>query len=242
MTFIIDVNIRILQNYLESKDCIVKTASDGFRALEIIKEDDSIDLVLLDIMMPGISGYEVCKRIRITRSTEDLPVIMLTARNLISDINAAFEAGANDYIVKPFQISELLTRVNTMLKLKNIQRDAADGISISDRSNIYFFEFSDVLYLTIRSKSVIIHTQKQDIEISVMLKDIINKLPVDLFTRIHKQYIVNITLIVRISHVISGRYKVILNDEDDTELPVGSAYLDSLRQKKITFTHTVQSI
>jgi two-component system sensor histidine kinase ChiS len=105
------VNVRIIKNYFETKKCIVRTAHDGISALDIIDRDGSINLVLLDIMMPGMSGFEVCRRIRSSRSPEELPVIMLTAKNMMSDIDAAYEAGANDYIVKPFSISEILARV-----------------------------------------------------------------------------------------------------------------------------------
>ncbi len=132
------VNIRVIRNYFESRKCVVKTATDGMGALEIIDHDDSIDLVLLDIMMPVMSGYEVCRRIRERRSPEELPVIMLTAKNMLADINAAFEAGANDYIVKPFRIRELLARVSTMLKLRNIRKSAAEGLTIRDRNRCLF--------------------------------------------------------------------------------------------------------
>jgi DNA-binding response OmpR family regulator/nitrogen-specific signal transduction histidine kinase len=225
------VNIKILQNYLGLKQCTIKTASDGVSALDILKKDDSIDLVLLDIMMPGMSGYEVCERIRMTRSPEELPVIMLTAKNMISDINAAFEAGANDYIVKPFQIKELLARVSTMLKLKNIRKSAAEGITLHERNNEYPLKFSDIIYITSRSKNIIIHTKERDIELPVLMKDIISQLPPDIFMRIHKSYIININYIYNLYHVVSGRYKVRLNDDDDTELPVGSSFLDELRKK-----------
>ncbi len=111
-----------------------------------------------------------------------------------------------------------------MIEMKNIQKASAADISIGDRGNNYFFEFSEIIYISIHSKSIIIHTQKKDIKISIMVKDIIDKLPPDLFTRIHKQYIVNVTKIQQISHVISGRYKITLKDEKNTELPVGRAY------------------
>ncbi|MBN2041776.1 MAG: response regulator [Spirochaetes bacterium] len=225
------VNIKILQNYLENKKCVIKTASGGVNALDVLKKDDSIDLVLLDIMMPGMSGYEVCERIRMTRSSEDLPVIMLTAKNMISDINAAFDAGANDYIVKPFQIKELLARINTMLKLKNIRKSAAEGITLHERNNKYPLKFSDIIYITSRSKNIIIHTKERDLELPVLMKDIGCQLPPDIFMRIHKSHIININYIYNLYHVVSGRYKVRLNDDDDTELPVGQSYLESLRRR-----------
>ena len=225
------VNIRILQNYLESRNCIVKTASDGLCALDIIKDDDSIDLVLLDIMMPGMSGYEVCKRIRMIHSPEELPVVMLTAKNLASDINAAFEAGANDYITKPFQVSELLVRVNVMLRLKNINKNAATGISLGGKTNYYFFEFADITHISSRARKVIVYTKEREVEIPVSMKEILEKIPGDMFVRIHKQHIVNIQHVGKLTHILSGRYRLLLIDHKNTELPIGAAFLDTFRKK-----------
>ncbi|HOW83525.1 MAG TPA: response regulator [Spirochaetota bacterium] len=225
------VNVRILQNYLESKRCVVKTAFDGVSALDILRNDGSIDLMLLDIMMPGISGYEVCKRVRIDRPADDLPVIMLTAKNMMSDISAAFEAGANDYIMKPFQVTELFARIKTMIKLKNIRRSEAESITIQTWNNVYSLRFGDIVYITSHSRNITVHTVGRDIEAAVRMKNIVDRLPPDTFMRIHKSYIVNINFIYNLQHVISGRYKVRLKDEDDTDLPVGPSYLEDLRKK-----------
>jgi two-component system, sensor histidine kinase ChiS len=227
------VNIRVLQNYFESKRCVVKTATDGVGALEIIGSEDRVDLVLLDIMMPGMSGYEVCRRIRATRTTEELPVIMLTAKNMMSDIDAAFEAGANDYLMKPFHVNELLARTGTMLKLRNVRRSAAGGITLRGGNSAYSLKFSEIYYITSHSKSSVIHTAGDDIELPVMLKEIIDRLPPDLFVRIHKSHIVNVNYVESMSHVLSGRYRVRLRDDDETELPVGTAFLEALRKKII---------
>jgi two-component system sensor histidine kinase ChiS len=225
------VNIRILRNYFESKRCIVKTAADGISALDILDRDDSIDLVLLDIMMPVVSGCDVCRRIRLKRPPEELPVIMLTAKNMISDIDDAFEAGANDYVVKPFRLNELMARVSTMLKLRNICKSAATGITIRGRNRAYSLTFRDIIYITSSSKNIIVHTREGDIEALLLMKEIADRLPPDIFVRIHKSYIININYIYSISHVLSGRYRVRLRDDDDTELPIGAAFLESLRKK-----------
>jgi len=225
------VNVKMLRDFFESRKCTVKTAADGIRALDLLDRDDSIDLVLLDIMMPGMSGYEVCRRIRINRPPGDLPVILLTARNRIADIDAAFAAGANDYVVKPFRISELTARVSTMLRLRNVRKSAARGITIRDRTRTYSLAFSDIIFITSHQKNVVIHTPGDDIEVPVMMKDIIHRLPPDLFVRIHKSHVINTRYIHSVSHVLSGRYRVRLRDEDDTELPVGPSYLASLRKK-----------
>lgn len=225
------VNVRMLRNYLESKRCMVKTANDGIAALDTIDADGSIDLVLLDIMMPVMSGYEVCRRIREKRGPEDLPVIMLTAKNRMSDIDAAFEAGANDYIVKPFLVRELFARAGAMLRLKNVRKPAAMGITVRSGKRLYSLTFREIVYITSHSKNIVIHALEGDIELPVMMKEIIHRLPPDIFVRIHKSHIINLGYLHSVSHVLSGRYRVRLKDADDTELPVGPAYLESLREK-----------
>lgn len=92
----------------------VIAANDGDEALERLREQTP-DLVLLDIMMPRRTGIEVCQALRQDPATAGVPVIMLTAKAQEADVERGFEAGANDYIVKPFSPRELLTRVNTML-------------------------------------------------------------------------------------------------------------------------------
>ncbi len=112
------VNLRVLGNFLSMHKCSIITATNGLMALDKIKSTSSIDLVLLDIMMPVISGYDVCRKIRKIYLPDELPVIMLTAKNMVSDINEAYECGANDYIVKPFRIRELIARINNLMKMK----------------------------------------------------------------------------------------------------------------------------
>ncbi len=91
-------------------------ATSGDSALELIADND-FDLVLLDVMMPGIDGYEVCIRLRENPDTEDIPVIFVTAKSDVDSIRKGFEAGGQDYIVKPFHADELLARVQTHIEL-----------------------------------------------------------------------------------------------------------------------------
>jgi signal transduction histidine kinase len=112
------VNIQVLTNLL-SRDYAIFKAYNGLEALELIdKGEEPFDLLLLDVMMPRMSGYEVCQRLRERYSLFDLPIVMLTAKNQIQDIVLGFQSGANDYIQKPFDKEELLARVRTLLELK----------------------------------------------------------------------------------------------------------------------------
>ena len=112
-------NLELLQAYLEDVDCETVPARDGLEAMEIIGKK-SPDLILLDVMMPKMSGFEVCKRIKNDPKTADIPIIMVTALNEFGDIERGIDSGTDDFISKPVNKLELTTRVKTMLKLKHL--------------------------------------------------------------------------------------------------------------------------
>jgi len=112
-------NLELLVAYLEEVDCKVSSACEGPEALEMIKSD-APDIILLDVMMPKMSGFEVCRRLKNDPATADIPVIMVTALNELGDIERAIDSGTDDFLSKPVNKWELVTRVRTMLKLKNL--------------------------------------------------------------------------------------------------------------------------
>ncbi|MHC4645909.1 MAG: response regulator [Planctomycetota bacterium] len=112
-------NLELLQAYLEDVECETVPAYDGLEALKIIAKRPP-DLILLDIMMPRMSGFEVCKRLKNDPKTSDIPIIMVTALNEYGDIERALDCGTDDFLSKPINKLELLTRVRTMLKLKHL--------------------------------------------------------------------------------------------------------------------------
>ncbi|MDH4203820.1 MAG: response regulator [Phycisphaerae bacterium] len=112
-------NLELILAYLEDIDCESLSAAGGQEALEMIQNDPP-DLVLLDVMMPKISGFEVCKRIKNNPETADIPVIMVTALSEMGDIERAINSGTDDFLSKPVNKWELLARVRTMLKLKHL--------------------------------------------------------------------------------------------------------------------------
>ena len=114
------VNLQALRNQLSLQSFNIWQASNGQKAIDIINEKGKPDLILLDVMMPRMSGYEVTKEVRKTYNSSQLPIILLTAKNRIKDILTGFKMGANDYITKPIVKSEMLARINTHIELSEL--------------------------------------------------------------------------------------------------------------------------
>ena len=109
---------QLLDIQLKNLECEVLLAEDGHQAMRLL-DSDHPDLVLLDLMMPGMDGFEVCKKIREKYNPETLPIVMVTAKNQPVDLVDGFTAGANDYLVKPYMEEELQVRVQMHLRLKD---------------------------------------------------------------------------------------------------------------------------
>jgi CheY-like chemotaxis protein len=114
--------VELLEAYLASFDCELRTAADGEAALALVASWHP-DLILLDIMMPKLSGFEVCKRVRGDPAYRDVAVLMTTALDQPSDIERAVEAGADDYLAKPINKNELLLYVRSLLKSRHEARE-----------------------------------------------------------------------------------------------------------------------
>jgi two-component system sensor histidine kinase ChiS len=115
------VNLQVLDNMLTLQDYRVSQVSDGVQALTEVEKGD-VDLVILDVMMPRLSGYDTCRQIRQKYTAQELPVILLTARTRSEDLLAGFDAGANDYLTKPINKDELLARVAAHLQYLEMHR------------------------------------------------------------------------------------------------------------------------
>ncbi|MDJ0838809.1 MAG: ATP-binding protein [Acidobacteriota bacterium] len=115
------INRQVLLNHLQVLGHCAIEAADGETGLEIL-ETEPIDMVLLDIMMPRVTGYEICREIRRKFAPQELPVIFLSARNRTEDLTAGFEAGGNDYIAKPIARGELVARLDLHLHLREANR------------------------------------------------------------------------------------------------------------------------
>ncbi|MEQ9671129.1 ATP-binding protein [Coleofasciculus sp. G2-EDA-02] len=114
------INIQVLVNHLSLENYGITQASNGMEALNIIQRGFKPDLILLDVMMPRMTGYEVCQKIREQFPPNELPVVLLTAKNQVSDLVEGLESGANDYLTKPIYKKELLARIKTHIHLSKI--------------------------------------------------------------------------------------------------------------------------
>ena len=125
-------NLELKQAYLEALPCRNVTCRDGIEAVEAV-ERETPDLVLLDVMMPRMSGFEVCRKIKQSPSTRDVVVIMVTALHEVGDFERAIECGTDDFLTKPVNKLELLTRVRSLIRVRLLKRRLEQVLRESDR-------------------------------------------------------------------------------------------------------------
>ncbi len=157
------INLQVLVNYLSLEDYQIAQASSGAEALDLMAQGLQPDLILLDVMMPGMTGYEVCQRIRQEYPTHELPIVMLTAKNQVASLVQGLEAGANDYLAKPVSRDELLARIRVHLELSKI--------------NLAYGRFVPQEFLKFLNRDSIVEVQLGDQiqqEMSVLFADIRN--------------------------------------------------------------------
>jgi DNA-binding response OmpR family regulator len=120
-------NLKVLHSLFKEQDFAVRIAESGDRALKIM-DNFFPDIILLDVMMPGMNGFETCIRIKENQAIPDIPVIFMTALGSVKDKMAGFEAGGVDYITKPFKLAEVLARVNTHVTLRRQKLELEEAL------------------------------------------------------------------------------------------------------------------
>lgn len=114
-------NLELLQAYLEGVGCQIRAARDGVEAVAAV-ETEQPDLILLDVMMPRMSGFQVCAKLKGDPATREIPIVMVTALNEVGDVERAVESGADDFLTKPVHKLELVTRVKSLLRVRLLKR------------------------------------------------------------------------------------------------------------------------
>lgn len=115
-------NVELLEAYLSDLTCTTEVAYDGQETLDKVRSRPP-DLILLDIMMPKISGYEVCKQLKSEPATRDIPILMVTALHETGDIERGVQAGTDDFLSKPINKLELITRVKSLLRVRHLTNE-----------------------------------------------------------------------------------------------------------------------
>ncbi len=126
-------NVELLEAYLNGFECELRTANDGEETLRVVEEFRP-DLLLLDIMMPRLSGFEVCRKIRSNPATRDLLILMVTALNEAADFERGVQAGTDDFLTKPVNKIELLCRIRSLLRVRHLKNQL-------ERTLAYLAEF-----------------------------------------------------------------------------------------------------
>jgi len=124
-------NLELIVAYLDSLGCQVDTATGGPEALEKAEQND-YHLILLDIMMPKMSGFEVCRKLKSDPKTRDVPIVMVTALKELGDIERAVEAGTDDFVSKPVVRLELTTRVKSLLRVSHLKNERDRALAYLD--------------------------------------------------------------------------------------------------------------
>jgi response regulator RpfG family c-di-GMP phosphodiesterase len=125
-------NLGVVGNMLMEKGYGISLVSNGQEALESIK-NLTPNLILLDVMLPDLDGFQICKLLKEDEKTKDIPIIFLTAKTDTTDIVKSFQVGGIDYVPKPFRKEELLARVNTHIKLKQVEKSLKEALIIKDK-------------------------------------------------------------------------------------------------------------
>ncbi|HQO02096.1 MAG TPA: LytTR family DNA-binding domain-containing protein [Spirochaetota bacterium] len=189
---------------------------------------EQYDLLFLDINLPVMSGIEVLEQLEI------LPYVIFTTAYDRYAIKA-FEMGAVDYLIKPFTLERFNRSVDKALSLiynngTFMSKLSQIGLSFKQGENHYLLSYNDIIYITSHGKHSIIHTEGRDFETAILLKDMEQKVPKNIFMRIHKQCIVNISFISHLQYLIGGQYEMFLKDNEHTSLTVGRKYARDLKR------------
>ena len=189
------VNLDILAELLDRFDVIDVTS--GEEALEVLAKE-KIDLIMLDILMPGMNGYEVCRIVKADKSLRHIPVIFITSKNDDLSIEHAYEIGASDYITKPFRHRELLARVGNALRIQELQEELRLLASIDPMTRLY-----NRRYFTTMADKILKLARREKNPLSLAILDI------DRFKRINDTYghLAGDRVITALSEKLMSRYR-----------------------------------
>ena len=221
---------------LEADGMRVLSAGDGGEGISVIDNND-VDVVVLDIMMPRVDGWMALMEIRNNPETADLPVIMLTAKTQDLAKILAFKQGVQQYMTKPFNIMELSARVESLVRgRRRMGGEAVLGteaefrkLAVRKGGRTVLLTIDDIVYISARNKSTYAHTYENQYLVDLTLGELETRLSRESFARVHRSYLVNLNKVKEILRV-DGSYVVVVTDRDETHIPVARRQVRTFRE------------
>ncbi|MHB9002924.1 MAG: LytR/AlgR family response regulator transcription factor [Coriobacteriia bacterium] len=212
--------------------------NDGYRVVELtngsgVAESVALhrpDLVVLDVMMPVVDGWEALERIRDNAANDRLPVMMLTAKGTEEAKVKGFEMGADDYLSKPFSVREFRCRVEALLRRSRpCDDDAADRVPVVAEQGTEFIEAKDIVYVEGVRNYAYIHTYDSRF-LGRMSLGAIEASDLDGFMRVHRSYIVRLSAVKGYHWANKSSFKLVMNDAEGTTVPVSRKLVTEVKK------------
>ena len=226
--------VEMIRMGLEAEGMHVLSAGDGAEALEVLRREH-VDVVLLDIMMPRVDGWMALMEIRNDPATADIPVIMLTAKTQDLARILAFKQGVQQYVTKPFNLTELIVRIQSLMRGRpraglpgNVEGDLRK-LAVRKGGRTVLLNLEDVVYISAKNKSTYVHTYENQFLVDLTLTELEERLGTDVFRRLHRSYMINLNMVKEIVRS-QGAYMVVVADRDETQIPVARRQVRSFRE------------
>ncbi len=227
---------RSLTRFMEAGGFDVEAHADGESGLEGIVKFKP-DLVILDLRLPGMAGWEVLKEIREDPETENLPVILLTAVRDDESRVLGLRSGADDYVVKPFHALELLARVERMLDIREQMSERAraarpmEKVPVRSGDRVMLVPRENILFMEAAGKYTYVHTPEGKFLSDCSLKEIEEAMVCDEdFFRVHRSYLVNLKKVAGVTKEAPGRYMVDVGAADGARIYVSQRRLADFKE------------
>ena len=205
-------------------------AESGDKANTLINEK-KFDLVFMDINLPVVNGMDIL------RSNHSKSTFFIITTAYSEHAVEAFDLDATDYLLKPFSFERFRKSVEKALRFlqeskQNNSNETLNKIHLKIQSDsaVFLLPYPDIQFISANNKSCVIHTTQKDYETPKLLKEIEEKLPTNQFVRIHKGFLVNLSYVASLRYDKGGSYTIQLKNEDETTLPVGRSYAQSLKE------------
>lgn len=224
--------VRGLKGALETHGCVVRATNRGANALETALEFHP-DLILLDVMMPGVDGWEVLSHLRENSNTSNVPVIMLTATDSNDAKIKGFTLGADDYVTKPFSVEELRCRIAAVLRRSQPDTPGDETCYIpviSGESGTELVRCKDVYFVEGIRNFTYVHTLDGR-HLSRLTLGALDKKGIETFMRVHRSFIVNLEHVKSCGWISRSAYRIRLSNVNGTEIQVSRPLISEVQRR-----------